>query len=66
MVTTMSRRWWKASGSFAIGSAGSLNLVTAGNQSHLEHLVVFVTSNILIAYFLIAVAIVGRAQRRTG
>jgi hypothetical protein len=60
------RQWWKASGSFAIGSAGLLNFVTAGNHSHLEHLVVFAMSNILIAYFLIVVVVVGRAQRRTG
>lgn len=63
------RQWWKAVGSFAMGSASLLNAVTLGNQSRLEHTVVFDTTMILIACFIACCAIVAvadaKARRRT-
>lgn len=59
------RQWWKAIGSSAISGALLLNIVTQGNQSHLEHTVVFGVSVILIACFIACFAIVANADART-
>lgn len=58
------RRWWKAAGSLALGGASLLNIVTQGNQSHLEHRVVLDATMILIACFAIAAIGDARAWHR--
>jgi drug/metabolite transporter (DMT)-like permease len=60
------RRWWRALGSFAIGGVCLLGTVIQGNESHLEHSVLFGAKMILIACFLIAVGADARTLRRTG
>jgi peptidoglycan/LPS O-acetylase OafA/YrhL len=60
------RRWWKALGSFAIGGVCLLSIVIQGNESHLEHNVLFDAKMILIACFVIAVGADARTWRRTG
>jgi hypothetical protein len=60
------RQWRTASGFFAVGVGWLLNVVTEGNKSRAEHNVVFATSLLLLAYFLIVVVSGRRAQRRAG
>jgi hypothetical protein len=60
------RQWWKASGAFAFGVGWLLNVVTEGNKSRAEHNVVFATSLLLFAYFLMVVLADRRAQRHAG
>jgi hypothetical protein len=43
-----------------------LNIVTHGNQSHMEHRVVSAAGVILIACFMVAIVVDARARRRTG
>ena len=45
------RRWWAASAFAAFGGSQVLNLVTAGNQSQVEHDVVFGVSLAALAYW---------------
>jgi hypothetical protein len=48
------REWWAVSSVLAIGAAGLLGIVTEGNNSHVEHSVVFYVSVSLILWFTIA------------
>jgi hypothetical protein len=56
-------QWWPLSGALAFGAGTLLNVVTQGNKSRTEHNVVFATSLLLLAYWLIAF-IAGRRKRR--
>jgi peptidoglycan/LPS O-acetylase OafA/YrhL len=58
------RRWWKAAGSLALGGASLMNIVTQGNQSHLEHRLVLDATMILFACFVIAAIGDARARHR--
>jgi peptidoglycan/LPS O-acetylase OafA/YrhL len=62
--SVVKRRWWKAVGSIAIGSASVLNIVTQDNHSHTEHRVVFEATMALIACFAIAAVADARTRRR--
>jgi hypothetical protein len=63
------RRWWKAAGILALGGASLMNIVTEGNQSHLEHRLVLDATMILFACcfacFVIAAIGDARARHRT-
>ena len=61
------RQWWSASRILALGSAVLLGLVTAGNHSRSEHIIVLAVSATLMAYFLAATAFVlAETRRRAG
>jgi hypothetical protein len=59
------RRWWKAIGGFAIGSAVLLNFVTGGVHSRLENRARFIATIILVAAGVVSLVADANARRRT-
>jgi hypothetical protein len=60
------RRWWVATGNAALGGMIVLNLVTAGNDSQVEHDVVLGVSLTALTYWLAAHTADRKAQDRRG
>jgi len=56
----LKRRWWRASGTLAIGIVMVLGAATEGNHSRPEHNIVFAVSLLLLAWFLVTLI---KAQR---